>query len=56
MRINGGGSIRPTRIRYATTKEAIANFLQWGISYAIRESSYVLSVMQLMLLMMVPNN
>ena len=56
IRINGGESSRPTRSRYATTKAAIEIFLQGVIAYTIRDSSYVLSVMQLMFLMLTPKN
>ena len=56
MRINGGGSRSPTRSRYATTKGEIVNFLQGGIADALREYSYVLSVIKLMFLTLIPNN
>ena len=55
-RINGGGPRNPTRSRYTTTKTDITDFLQVGISDAIRDSYCVLSVMQLMLLMLTPKN
>ena len=47
------GSSIPTRSRYATT-EAVIKFLQGGISDALRDSPYVLSVMKLMFLIMIP--
>ena len=56
MRINGGGSSSPIRSRYATTEAAIAKLLQGGIADTIRGSSYVLSVMQLVFLMLIPKN
>ena len=56
MRINGGGSRIPTKIRYATTEAVIEFFLQRGIVDAIRDSYYVLSVMQLILLMLIHKN
>ena len=56
MRINGIGSSIPIRSRYAKTEAVIAEILQGGIAYVIRDSSYVLSVMQLMLLMLVSKN
>ena len=54
MRINGGGSSCPTRSKYATTEAVIVFFKQGGIAYAIRFSSYVLSVVQIMFLMLIP--
>ena len=56
MRINGRGSSSPTRSRYATTKVAMTKNLKGGVVDAIRDSSDVLSVMQLMFLMLIPNN
>ena len=56
MRINGGGSSSPTIIRYETTEGATEIFLQGGIEYTIRDSSYVLSVMKLTFLMLIPKN
>ena len=56
MRINGGGSNSPTRSSYSKTEELIANHLQGGIVYALRGSFYVLSVMQLVLLILIPKN
>ena len=56
MRINGRGSRIPTRSRYATIKAVLAIFIQGGISDALRDSSYVMSVMQLMFLMLIPKN
>ena len=56
MRIYVGGSIIPTRSRYATTEAEIEIFLQGGILYALRDSSYVLRVMQLMFWMLIPEN
>ena len=56
MRINDGGSSSPTIIRYATTEAAVATFLQICIVDALREYLYVLSVMQLMLLVLIPKN
>ena len=55
MRIDGRGSIIPTRTRYTTT-EAVIEKLQGCIADALMQSSYVLSVMQLMLLMLIPKN
>ena len=55
-RINSGGSGSPIRSRCAPTKAAIAKQLQGGIEYVLRESSYVMSVMQLMSLMLIPTN
>ena len=55
MRINDGGLSSPTRSRYVKTEADIAKTLQGGIEYSISESSYVLSVMQLMFLL-IPKN
>ena len=55
-RINGGGSSSPTRSRYATTTVDIAKILKGGIADTIRDSSYVLSVMKLVFLMLIPKN
>ena len=54
MRINGGGSSSPTIIIYALTETAIKKKV--GISDALRDSSYVLSVIKLVLLVLRPKN
>ena len=56
MIINGGGSSSPTTIIYATTEAAIAKNGQVCIADTLRDSYYVPSVMQLMLLMLIPKN
>ena len=56
IRKNSRGSSGPTRIRYAKTKVEIEKVLQVGISYALRDSYYFMSVMQLMFLMLIPKN
>ena len=56
IRINGGGSSSPTRSRYATNEAVIAKIIQGYIIDSLRESSDVLSVMQLMFLMLAPKN
>ena len=56
MIINGGGSSITNRRIYATPEAAIGFFKRGGIADAIRDSYYVLSVMQLMFLMLIPNN
>ena len=45
MRINSGGSIRPTIIRYATAEAAISKKIQVDITDVLRDFYYVLSVM-----------
>ena len=54
MRINGGGSSSPTIIIYALTETAIKKKV--GISDALRDSSYVLSVIKFIFLMLISNN
>ena len=51
-----GGSSIPTRSIYAPTEAAIEKVLQGGIIYALMDYYYVLSVIQTMLLMLIPNN
>ena len=56
MRINGVGSSISTTIRYAPTKVVIAKRLIGDISDELSDSSYVMSVMQLMFLILLPKN
>ena len=56
MRINDRGSSSSTRSRYVPTEGVIAKTIQGGIADALGDSSYVLSVVKLVFLMLIPKN
>ena len=55
-RTNGGGLSRHIISNYAPTPVVTVNILQGGITSAPKDSSFVMSVIQLMLLMLIPKN
>ena len=55
-RTNGVGSSRNIRSSYATTPAVTVKFLQGIIESAPRDSSFFMSVMQLIFLVLIPKN